>query len=181
MANGAERRPSPPDRSSSLEVQLDRERARVAELERELHGVPLRWPEDVPEAARPAVFEANLRRAIAECGVEFQDLSFDCIEPPCYATFRRPELVFTSADAWNVRLRNCDALNEVYDDRWSTATFPVECPDGTEQGATMLALRPIDDPEWLGSDDDEEFVANYMKRLETRRRALEERWRCSAN
>lgn len=168
----------PHDWTSGLEAELERERARVDELEREFLGAPLQWPATVPDAARPAVFEANIRRAFAACGVDVENVAFDCSEAPCYVTFVRPQVMFTSDDAWNVSLRNCDPMNALYEDGWSISTFRVECPDGTEEGATMLSVQPIDDPDWLGSEEDKEFMANWLKRFDARRKAIADSWRC---
>jgi hypothetical protein len=51
-------------------------------------GTPVAWPDDVPEALRPAAFEATVRAALASSGVAADLELVDCGEYPCLAVLR---------------------------------------------------------------------------------------------
>ena len=51
-------------------------------------GTPVPWPDDVPEALRPAAFEATVRAALVSSGVAADLEQVDCGEYPCLAILR---------------------------------------------------------------------------------------------
>lgn len=71
-----------------LQDELDRERIASAVARgrvSEAQGTPRPWPASVPAGFAPAEFEATVRAAAAEAGLELHDV--DCAEFPCIATF----------------------------------------------------------------------------------------------
>lgn len=154
--------------------ELQREIAAYEQLaevyEEELYGVALEWPAEMPALMTPEGFEAQARKAVAECGAGVDITGFDCSEPPCFMLLRVRE------EGWREGLvENCPAWKEPYGTMTSGASFAVECADGSEEQVEMLGV-PV--RELLGLENREQRK-NLMKRLKARMMEQELRWTCA--
>jgi len=152
-----------------LQVRLLEEMLEAQQIEYE--GVPVPWPDDLPEALKPDAFRSNLERAVAECAPDVELLGFDCSEPPCLAQLRTP------ASGWWDRLVNdCPHFTDVYTSAVTTATSEVTCPDGGKERMRLLgwSWHVVQDTHPL----DDEAKANHGKRFSARIRENTQAWPC---
>ena len=153
--------------------------ARIAQLEQELYGKPAAWPENTPDLADPENYARELERVLQECNVQVDVQGYDCTEPPCYAILRRTEPAFSDSDDWWSTLKDCDDWNATYSRSVGLTTDVVHCPDGSQEGFTMLTVSPRDEPNWLmGKEPDRSVIENADKRRRARKKAAMESWRC---
>ena len=154
-------------------------RARIAQLEQELHGKPMAWPENTPDLADPENYARELERVLQECNVQVDVRGYDCTEPPCYAILRRNELGFSESDDWWSTLKGCDDWNATYAPGVGITAASIDCPDGSQEGFAMLTVQPRNDPSWLmGAEPDRSMTENAEKRRRARKQAAMESWRC---
>jgi len=154
-------------------------RARIAQLEQELRGKPTAWPDDTPDLADPRNYARELERVLQECNVQVDMQGYDCTEPPCYAILRRNELAFSESDDWWSTLKDCDEWNATYSKSVGLTTDVIHCPDGSQEGFTMLTVSPRDEPNWLmGKEPDRSVIENADKRRRARKQIAMESWHC---
>ena len=151
--------------------------AQLEALENELYGQPEPWPGEVPDIYTPDTFTRNVRRFFEECDIPVDILDFRCEEPPCYAMLRRDELNYSADHPWAVALQQCAPWQETYGEGLSLSTGTVTCPDGSQEGFTMLA--PASD--WLLDWEHEpERAEQQMRRFDVRMRQAKDDWTCAA-
>ena len=159
--------------------ELARAHARITQLEQELYGKPTAWPDNTPSLADPENYARELERVLQECNVQMDVRGYDCTEPPCYAILRRNELGFSESDDWWSTLKDCDDWNATYSPSVGITTAVIDCPDGRQEGFTMLTVQPKEDPSWLmGAKPDRSVTENAEKRRKARKQIAMESWRC---
>jgi hypothetical protein len=163
-----------------VEGELSAARDRIAELELELYGTPTVWPDDTPYLADPDNYAREFARAVDECDVPVDVVGYDCSEPPCYAILRRDESDFSGSAAWWNTMNECPYWQQRYARGVGMSTDSIDCEDGHLEEFTMLAVAPVDDPDWLiSAASDRSELENFSKRIEVRRRSARDAWHCS--
>ena len=163
------------DSAAALHNLVEALESQVAELEQELYGDPNPWPEEIPEPHQPDVFAANVVEIFAECDIPVDVVGFRCEEPPCYTMLRRDEQDYDPDDPWFRALQSCASWDALYGLELSFATHTVTCPDGREEGFTMLAPEPS----WLiDFETDPDTAEHFMRRFDVRLRTAKMEWPC---
>jgi len=157
-------------RVTTLEDELARQQRHKATLARDLFGVPIPWPEDIPEPYRTAVFEENVRTALEACAADIGIAGFECDEPPCLAMFRGGEEGW-----WEELVQSCPDWTDVYGSTASITGGVADCPGTRTERYTILAPMA---PELTGKGP--EAQDKWEQRWKQRTGEIAAAWDCSA-
>ncbi len=156
---------------ASLESQLSMlQQAREA-YETDLWGVPVPWPDDLPEKFQPEGFKKNVEAAIANCNVD-AEVEFNCAEPPCFMMVRTQQ-----DDWWSTFINNCPDWADNYGTAVSTSTKTLPCEDGSKERFRIVSpsVRTM-----LEFETDEDYK-NWKRRWEFRKAEAELDWVCGVD
>lgn len=156
-----------PERRAELELEPARETIR--ELERELYGEPLPWPDDLPPEHHPDFVRATMERAVRDCDVPARLLIVDCQEAPCYGVLEAEgEPGVFGEGGWYAALVDCPTWRDAWDGDVRLVTDEVRCPDGTTRSFAMISPWVALDDAPDGSDEQRTARENAWRRQNAR-------------
>lgn len=155
------------DRVGEHENELRMARAAKELYEQQLFGDPIPWPETIPEAFQPGVFQRTMGDVMQDCEAEL--VGFECDEPPCIAMLRGDDPQYLGP-----LLERCPGWAEQFGERSSGLHTNIDCDDGRSERVYLVSPSPFG---VLFADDDE-VRTNFGKRRRLRYQQIELDWEC---
>ncbi len=161
------------EENARLRSQLQASERYMGDIADQIDGVAARWNDNVPPALGPQGFEAQVRKALQECGPDADLVGVDCDEPPCLAVFRAENDVLSQQ-----LIGSCPAWKDHFGTSVSSYSTNVDCGDGTTERINVagpsITWDYVEEPQtedpWNGS-----------KRLSARTETWIANWECLGN
>lgn len=116
-------------------AQLELARQTITELEVELYGVPVPWPDGLLPQYEPEFVQGEIRRAFEDCGVSAQLRGFDCDEPPCFAVVDTTD----AEEAYDQLVASCPIWREAWGEGAMVLGQRLDCGDGVVRSLKLIS------------------------------------------
>ena len=139
------------------------------------------WPEEIDDSHSPDVWNQEVDDLIENCNISATPISTDCVEYPC-VTMLRPTGDYTSGEELRSALNACTDIPDSFTESEQYATSViVNCPDGTQEEAFVLAMSSEDVLRQIYDLEEEETLtfSQYVMHAGRRVESAIDSWECS--